>query len=85
MIQRQLTQKLKQAAKQFPIVVITGSRQSGKTITSDYFRHLNYWKKLTPKKTLAPFLIYGGDQDQRRKSITLLGWNNLTALYKQLT
>ncbi len=38
--------------------------KSGKTITSDYFKGLNYWKKLTGNS--GGILIYDGDSMQKR-------------------
>ncbi|MBI4830773.1 MAG: AAA family ATPase, partial [Candidatus Lindowbacteria bacterium] len=43
MIKRTLAAKLTQAAKQFPIVTLTGPRQSGKTtLVRAVFKHLDY-------------------------------------------
>jgi len=45
--------------------------KAGKTITSSYFKGVNYWKKLTKNDT--GFVIYDGDSVQKRSSgITVL-------------
>ncbi|MEW5945979.1 MAG: ATP-binding protein [bacterium] len=49
MIKRTLTEKLKKAARQFPIVTVTGPRQSGKTtLVQAAFRNYQYVSLETP-------------------------------------
>ena len=38
--------------------------KSGKTITNDFFKGLNYWKKLSGNS--HGFLVYDGDSMQKR-------------------
>lgn len=50
--------------------------KSGKTITNEFFKNLDYWMKLS--NTGSGFVIYGGDQEQRRSSgIIISGWRRL--------
>jgi len=47
MIKIEASSKLIKLATQFKIVAVIGSCQSGKTITSAYFKGLLYWNKIT--------------------------------------
>lgn len=52
--------------------------KSGKTITSEFFKNLNFWKKLTGNK--QRYLIYAGDKQQQRSDGTkLIPWNHLAS------
>lgn len=58
--------------------------KSGKTINSDYFKGLRYWSKLTAGDLDNNFVIYGGDQNQKRKDGHVLSWSDLSrALYEK--
>lgn len=48
--------------------------KSGKTITSDFFKGLNYWKNLSGQKN--SYLIYAGDTSQLRDDISMLSWRD---------
>ncbi len=52
--------------------------KSAKTIKSDMFRNLNIFKKL--KNDTETFLIYGGDETERRNEHTILNWQNTELL-----
>ncbi|MCF6358155.1 MAG: ATP-binding protein [Draconibacterium sp.] len=63
----------------FPIEI-----KSGKTITSDYFKGLNFWKKLTGKSKGA--IVYTGNMLQKRSSgVTVYPWNKMEDLYQLLS
>lgn len=50
--------------------------KSGKTITSNWFKNLLYWKKLS--KQDKAYLIYAGEQEQKRSDKTqIINWKNL--------
>ncbi len=52
----------------FPVEI-----KSGKTVTSEYFKNLLYWKKLTGAEKAA--IIYAGDEIQYRSDgITVVPW-----------
>lgn len=51
--------------------------KSGQTINDDFFKGLMYWQSLTHSKPENSFLIYGGDQKQKRSCGQVLGWNLL--------
>jgi len=53
--------------------------KSGKTVTSDYFKNFDFWKKITG--TTEGAIVYGGDQIQKRSNrITILPWNDINTL-----
>lgn len=50
--------------------------KSGRTIHSEFFRNLEYWKKLSGAKN--SFLLYGGEQEQKRSSGTrVMNWREI--------
>lgn len=49
--------------------------KAGKTINSNYFTELNYWRKISGQQ--KSMVIYGGDQDQHRVTHTVLSWEIL--------
>ena len=48
--------------------------KSGKTVTTDFFKGLNYWKKISKLPDSETYLIYGGEMDQKRKNTDVYGW-----------
>jgi predicted AAA+ superfamily ATPase len=60
-----------QAGHLYPIKI-----KSGKTITSDYFKGLEFWHKISGQKEGA--VIYGGNQRQKRSDgFEVFPWNNM--------
>lgn len=50
--------------------------KSGKTIQTDFFKHLRYWLKLTGEKKGK--IIYAGDDNQKRtEGIEIISWKSL--------
>ena len=50
--------------------------KSGKTITSDYFKGLDYWQKISGQG--GGSVIYGGDQSQKRSGgPDIFSWKNI--------
>ncbi len=53
--------------------------KSGKTINTDFFKHLKYWKKIS--KNEDSLIIYSGDQEQERTDGTKIkNWKNIDLL-----
>ena len=50
--------------------------KSGMTINSDFFRGLEFWKKLTGASVEQCSLVYGGNEDQQWSQGRVLGWKN---------
>jgi predicted AAA+ superfamily ATPase len=53
---------------------------SGRTLTEEALKNLQYWNRLARRTHRPSFVIYAGDQDQSRHSISILGWKALEAL-----
>ncbi len=51
--------------------------KSGRTIKGDFFKNLNLFKKITKGIDVETFLIYGGDDIQKRTEHTVLNWQNM--------
>lgn len=59
--------------------------KSGQTVPSDAFRGLDFWRsKLQPGHTARSWLVYGGDEPQHRKNVTVLPWHSLAPLLQEL-
>lgn len=57
--------------------------KSGKTITSEFFKGLNFWNKISGKE--GGTIIYGGDQSQKRSNeINVIQWNMISKLWDLL-
>lgn len=55
--------------------------KSGKTITSEMFKSIEYWKKISGKnKKEDSYLIYGGNNNQKRNGTNVLSWKNCNIL-----
>ena len=54
--------------------------KSGTTLNADFFTGLNDWQALS-KNTSHVWLIYGGDQNQSRSTITVLSWKDMGSLF----
>ena len=60
--------------KLFPIEI-----KSGKTITDEFFKGIDYWRGISGEQSGA--IIYAGDSDQKRSNnIEIVSWNNLASL-----
>lgn len=53
--------------------------KSGLTITTDYFEGLRYLQELSKSKELT-WLVYAGDQNQKRDLINVIGWTSIDQL-----
>ena len=50
--------------------------KSGKTVTTEYFKNLLYWMKLSNSE--KGMVLYGGDQEQKRSNgISVFGWKKM--------
>ncbi|MBF0257857.1 MAG: ATP-binding protein [Desulfamplus sp.] len=54
--------------------------KSGKTITNDYFKGIDYYCNIAGEQASRPFIIYGGDREQIRSNADVITWNNLDSI-----
>lgn len=92
MIQRDLQPTLLRWAGVYPVVTLTGPRQSGKTTLCKAAFPDKPYVSLKPlqvaKETLVtpgnqacePILVYGGDQQQVRNGVRICPWDHLEDL-----
>ena len=50
--------------------------KSGRTLSQDFFRNINYFKKITDEK-IKSYLIYSGEDKQIRKETSVLSWRDI--------
>lgn len=55
--------------------------KSGTTIGSDFFKGLIYYQKLSAVSTTSMFLVYGGNENQKRSYAQIYSWKNLEELF----
>ncbi len=72
---RMIQRTLSAAAQKLPVVTLTGPRQSGKTIRTDFFRGLDFYKKIATSE-VSSYLIYGEEVSQARSEQTVLRWQD---------
>ena len=55
--------------------------KSGQTVASDFFKGLNYFASINKEESLNNFIVYGGDQSQKRSSAQVVPWSRLDDLF----
>ena len=55
--------------------------KAGKTIADDFFAGLNYWNKLVSKGSRNAYLVYGGDENQKREHAAVVSWKNIASIF----
>lgn len=58
--------------------------KSGRTIASDFFEGLDFWRQNLPDLEIRPWLVYGGDTRQERDRGTALPWTAMDELLDAL-
>ena len=58
--------------------------KSGETIASDFFKGLDFWRAKLPRQSITPWLIHGGTTRQDREKATVLPWDDLNPLLRNL-
>jgi len=64
-------------AGKFPVVTITGPRQSGKTIKDDFFKGLTYFENISSEYTVEKYIVYGGDTSRKQYETKILSWDKV--------
>jgi uncharacterized protein len=55
--------------------------KAGKTVNADFLKMLNYWSALAAEKAGPSFLIYGGNESQKRSQASVIGWHEAVKVY----
>lgn len=55
--------------------------KSGKTIIPEFFKSFRYFDKLFSELNTTNFLVYGGEDFQKRTAATVVGWNRLQRIF----
>ncbi|RMD97917.1 MAG: DUF4143 domain-containing protein [Calditrichaeota bacterium] len=59
--------------------------KAGQTITPDFFKNLNYWRKLSGVGAEHAYVIYGGEEVQSRSTGQVLGWRYIDRLLSRIS
>jgi hypothetical protein len=59
--------------------------KSGLTISSDFFKGLEYWNDLSKNDPLKSFIIYGGSETQSMSKGNIIGWQTASNLVDKFT
>ena len=51
--------------------------KSGRTITKEYFKGLDYWNRISSSLPSDGAVLYGGDKDQFRENGRVVSWRNV--------
>jgi hypothetical protein len=79
MLVRSIAPTRQRLATSFPVLAMTGPRQSGQTITSDTIRAEQRAIRMAEDEALTPWLIYGGDETHERSGVKIFGWRDFQA------
>ena len=63
--------------------LVAAEIKSGRTISQDFFDGLNYWTELSNNPKSNNFVVYGGDDDQKRSAGSLLSWKNIECIFNK--
>ena len=56
--------------------------KAGHTINQDYFSGINYWSNLSGAAPSSAYVVYAGNENQKRTTGHVLGWENVTDVFK---
>lgn len=54
--------------------------KSGRTFSREFFKNLDWWRKVANIPLLESYVIYGGEQDWQLEQGMLLSWRNMHAM-----
>ncbi len=56
--------------------------KSAKTITEDFFAGFKYWRRVTRSNGKSSYLIYGGNESQKRKFADVVSWADIPLIFE---
>ena len=77
LIKRDLLDAIVRAFRYFPVLTLTGPRQSGKTFRTDYFDGLHYLQKVLKERLVSTCVVYDGDQESRQSYDAYINYLNM--------
>ena len=54
--------------------------KSGKTINDTFFKGLSYWNELSGADPEQGYVVYSGDNNQKRKKGNVISWQNVDSV-----
>lgn len=54
--------------------------KKSQTINNEFFKNLQYYRKISSQSVDHFYLIYGGDRNQSRKNAQVIGWKHIKNL-----
>jgi len=54
--------------------------KSGRTVTDDFFAGLKYWRRITGAAPAHEFVVYSGEENQKRTAGNVVGWKHLDSI-----
>lgn len=57
--------------------------KSSKTIVDDFFTGFKYWNKVSRETGKDSYLIYAGNESQKRKSANVISWKNIYSILEK--
>jgi len=79
MLARSIDPVRQRVATSFPVLAMTGPRQSGQTITSDTIRAGQHVTPIAEDEALAPWPIHVGEETCERSGAKIFGWRDFQA------
>lgn len=58
--------------------------KAGRTVVPDFLKNIEKWTQLAGKTAQPGFLVYGGEQEQKRSDVHILPWQKLDKLLNRL-
>lgn len=58
--------------------------KSGKTIADDFFSGMEYFSKLASKEHINSYLVYNGEENQKRTVANVMSWKNVVSVFTHL-
>jgi len=58
--------------------------KAGRTVASDYFDDLSYWNNLAHADPSKGYVIYAGNENQKRSKGNVLSWENCDTIIKKI-
>jgi uncharacterized protein len=59
--------------------------KAGKTVTADYFQGLQSWNRILERNPENSYVIYAGEEEQKRSAGRVLSWKNASGVYEPKT